>query len=223
MPSAGFNANRHKQPLPTPDAVEVLPRCLSDSDKFSGLSNDIIRHFGMLLSASPSTAEHCIRVSNSAEALARALGCSEDEVLIVKLGCLIHDIGKIKIPESILNNNSGLTPEDWSTLEKHPKIGDDIVSQVASLQVLRPIILLHHERLDGSGYPLGLKAENIPLQVRICSVVDTWDALTHDRPYQKKHSIEASISIMRALAGDKLDPMVVEAFLENIAALEEAA
>ena len=139
-------------------------------------------------------------------ALARALGMTENEIQGVKTAALLHDIGKLAVPEHILSKPGPLTPEEFQKIRAHPKVGADIVSSVPFPYPVAPLILSHHERWDGKGYPAGLKGEEIPLGARILSVVDYFDALMAERPYHKAMSFDAAIGLLQQEAGKGLDP-----------------
>ena len=149
---------------------------------------------------------HIRRVQLYATAVARALGMTENEIQGVKTAALLHDIGKLAVPEHILSKPGPLTPEEFQKIRAHPKVGADIVSSVPFPYPVAPLILSHHERWDGKGYPAGLKGEEIPLGARILSVVDYFDALMAERPYHKAMSFEAAIGLLQQEAGKGLDP-----------------
>jgi diguanylate cyclase (GGDEF)-like protein/putative nucleotidyltransferase with HDIG domain len=167
---------------------------------------------------------HIRRVQLYAAALARALGMTPNDIQGVKTAALLHDIGKLAVPEHILSKPGPLTPEEFQKIRAHPKVGADIISAVPFPYPVSPLILSHHERWDGKGYPTGLKGEEIPLGARILSVVDYFDALMAERPYHKAMSFDAAIGLLQQEAGKGLDPTVVEKFVELIPALQiEAA
>jgi diguanylate cyclase (GGDEF)-like protein len=141
----------------------------------------------------------------------------------VKTAALLHDIGKLAVPEHILSKPGPLTPEEFQKIRAHPKVGADIVSSVPFPYPVAPLILSHHERWDGKGYPSGLKGEEIPLGARILSVVDYFDALMAERPYHKAMSFEAAIGLLQQEAGKGLDPTVVNKFIELLPALQAEA
>ena len=147
---------------------------------------------------------HIRRVQLYAASVARALGMSDNEVQGVKTAALLHDIGKLAVPEHILSKPGPLTPEEFQKIRAHPKVGADIVSSVPFPYPVAPLILSHHERWDGKGYPTGLKGEEIPLGARILSVVDYFDALMAERPYHKAMSFDAAIGA--AAAGGRQGP-----------------
>jgi diguanylate cyclase (GGDEF)-like protein/putative nucleotidyltransferase with HDIG domain len=167
---------------------------------------------------------HIRRVQLYAAALARALGMSENDIQGVKTAALLHDIGKLAVPEHILSKPGPLTPEEFQKIRAHPKVGADIISAVPFPYPVSPLILSHHERWDGKGYPAGLKGEDIPLGARILSVVDYFDALMAERPYHKAMGYDAAIALLQQEAGKGLDPKVVDKFIELLPALQlEAA
>ena len=167
---------------------------------------------------------HIRRVQLYAAALARALGMSENDIQGVKTAALLHDIGKLAVPEHILSKPGPLTPEEFQKIRAHPKVGADIISAVPFPYPVSPLILSHHERWDGKGYPAGLKGEDIPLGARILSVVDYFDALMAERPYHKAMGYDAAIGLLQQEAGKGLDPKVVDKFIELLPALQlEAA
>jgi diguanylate cyclase (GGDEF)-like protein/putative nucleotidyltransferase with HDIG domain len=155
---------------------------------------------------------HIRRVQTYATGVARALGMSEDEIQGVRTAALLHDIGKLAVPEHILAKPGPLTPEEFQKVRIHPQVGADIIASVPFPYPVAPLILSHHERWDGRGYPSGLKGEEIPLGARILCVVDYFDALTSDRPYHKAIGNEAALAILQQDSGKALDPGVVSAF-----------
>jgi putative two-component system response regulator len=146
----------------------------------------------------PYTRGHCDRLAKLAVALAQHLGLSEEQLLALRRAGIVHDIGKVGVPEHILLKPGPLTDEEWRIMKEHPVIGERICAPLKSFRLVLPIIRHHHEKLDGSGYPDGLKGAQIPLTARILQVVDVFDALTTDRPYRKALSFEAAFALMRA-------------------------
>jgi diguanylate cyclase (GGDEF)-like protein len=164
------------------------------------------------------TSTHAKRMVQMSEATAQMLGCAEEEQHLVSLAALLHDVGKIGIPHEILHKPGPLTEDEWAVMRKHPSIGRQILEQAGGkCALLSHIVVAHHERWDGSGYPYGLCAETIPLGARILSVVDSYDAMTSDRPYrQALPDIEAQAELQKC-ASSQFDPRVVAAFLAVLA------
>jgi len=138
----------------------------------------------------------------------------ENELKKLRIGSLLHDIGKIGIPDAILNKPGPLTPEERAVMQKHPLISKEILSRIPSLSDFIDIPLYHHEKYDGTGYPYGLKGEEIPLAARIFAVIDVYEALTCDRPYRKAWSKEKAIEYIRDNAGTPFDPEIALRFME---------
>lgn len=159
------------------------------------------------------TQDHTRRVTELAVALARALGLSEEEIVHIRRGAILHDIGKMAIPDSILLKAGPLTPEEEALMRQHPQFAYDMLSPIEFLRPALDIPYCHHEQWDGQGYPRGLKGEEIPLAARLFAVVDNWDALTSDRPYRPAWSKEQARQYLREQAGKKFDPRIVEVFL----------
>jgi hypothetical protein len=149
-------------------------------------------------------------------AVAKALGLGPDEVAAVNLGALFHDIGKIGIPEHILLKPSALTAEEWAEMKTHPVIGANLIGEVPNLERIRPIVLAHHEHHDGSGYPSGLRGDEIPLAAQIIAVADTYEAMTSTRPYRQALGHDAAVAELRRVAGSQLNPVVVDAFIRQL-------
>ncbi|HYK89494.1 MAG TPA: HD-GYP domain-containing protein, partial [Acidobacteriota bacterium] len=145
----------------------------------------------------PYTEGHCDRLSKYSVALGEKLALPQDLSVALRRGGLIHDIGKLAVPEHILLKPGPLTPEERKIMEQHTVIGERICAPLRSFRNVLPIIRHHHEKQDGSGYPDGLKGERIPLTARILQVTDIYDALTTDRPYRKALSSEKAFTIMR--------------------------
>jgi diguanylate cyclase (GGDEF)-like protein/PAS domain S-box-containing protein/putative nucleotidyltransferase with HDIG domain len=156
---------------------------------------------------------HPERTSEQATALAKELGLSSERTRDIQVAGLLHDIGKVTVSEGILNKPGKLTRREFDSIKDHPIVGATLVSQVKGFERLVPIVRHHHERFDGNGYPDGLAGEEIPLEARILSVVDVFDALTHQRSYRKALNREETITELRRGAGAQFDPAVVEAFL----------
>jgi len=162
------------------------------------------------------TERHTERVTEMTVRLARALDMSEENLVHLRRGSLLHDIGKIGIPDTILRKAGPLTPEEWETMRRHPRLAFEMLQPIAYLRPALDIPYCHHEHWDGTGYPRGLKGEQIPLAARIFALADIWDALhAADRPYRASISREETCDQIRSLAGTQLDPAVVEVFLRT--------
>ncbi|GAB4123326.1 MAG: hypothetical protein Fur005_37170 [Roseiflexaceae bacterium] len=162
------------------------------------------------------TEGHTQRVTQLTLQLADAMKISGNELTFIRWGALLHDIGKMGIPDSILLKPGPLTDEEWVIMRQHPQFAYDMLQPIPFLQQALDIPHFHHEKWDGSGYPHGLKGEQIPLAARLFAVVDVWDALRSDRPYRKGWPIETIIEYIRAGSGSHFDPQVVDLFLEII-------
>lgn len=160
------------------------------------------------------TQSHSQRVQAYTVRLAREFGFSDERLVNLARGALLHDIGKIGVPDSILLKPGKLTPKEWKQMREHPAIGCQILKEVKFLEPVAWMVLCHHERMDGQGYPQGLRGEEIPLESRIFAIFDAYDAMTSDRPYHKAMSVEAARRIIQDCAGTQFDPKVVEAFLK---------
>src|SRR5204862_1356786 len=160
-------------------------------------------------------------VHGYALATAREYGIPEAEMSDLAHGVLLHDIGKIGIPDAILLKPGPLTPDEWKTMRTHPEIGKRLIEKIPFLHGAVPIVYCHHEKWDGAGYPRGLAGEAIPLNARIFSVVDAFDAMTFDRPYSKAIPFEAAIAEIKRCSGTHFDPHVVESFLRVPPALPD--
>ncbi|HZJ33624.1 MAG TPA: HD domain-containing phosphohydrolase [Vicinamibacterales bacterium] len=160
------------------------------------------------------TYNHVARVELYATALARTLHMSDVDIEAVRTAALLHDIGKLGVPEHILAKPGPLTPDEFEKVRMHPQIGADILSAVPFPYPVAPLVLAHHERWDGRGYPDGLKGEDIPLGARVLCLVDYFDALTSDRPYHKPLPMDAAAELIKQESGKALDPAAVEAFLQ---------
>jgi putative nucleotidyltransferase with HDIG domain len=160
------------------------------------------------------TEAHSRRVSAWTLMLAQRLGVPKEDWLRAELGGLLHDIGKIGVPDSILRKPDKLTEEEWVEMRRHPVLGCTILSGIPSLDGASDIVRSHHERWDGAGYPDKFAGEDIPWHARIFALVDTYDAVTCDRPYRKGRSHSAATDVIRAEAARQFDPRVVEALLD---------
>jgi response regulator RpfG family c-di-GMP phosphodiesterase len=159
------------------------------------------------------TAGHSQRVCNYSIEIARAMGWSEIQLRSLARGAHLHDIGKLGIPDGILLKPGPLSPDEWKLMQRHVQIGFDLVKDIPFLADAAEIVLTHHERYDGGGYPRGLKGVEILTSSRIFAVADSFDAITSDRPYSKASSFKSGIEIIRQCSGTQFDPQAVSAFL----------
>jgi putative two-component system response regulator len=163
----------------------------------------------------PLTQGHSERVARNAARIGRALGLAERDLDVLQRGSLLHDIGKIGVPDVVLFKQDRLNEEEWRIMRRHADVGDAVCEPLRSLQKLRPIVRFHHERLDGSGYPLGLREEEIPQLAQIVAIADVFDALTSARSYRGALPIHrAAEMIVDQGRGGKLNLQYVEAFLD---------
>jgi len=158
---------------------------------------------------------HLDRVSDYAMRVARKLNLSEEDMKVLRDGARLHDIGKIGILDEVLRKPGPLNPQEWEMMKKHTEIGESIIKPVRSLAKLCDVVRHHHEKLDGTGYPDGLKGDEISVLSRILGVADIFDALTTDRPYRKAMTFEEAKAELSKMKGTKLDPKVVDALLET--------
>jgi len=160
------------------------------------------------------TEGHSHRVAELTLKLAKEYGMSDDELLHINRGALLHDMGKIGIPDAILHKPSSLTDEEWDVMRKHPQFAYDMLYPIEYLRSAIDIPYCHHEKWDGTGYPRGLKGEEIPISARIFAIVDVWDALTSDRPYRQAWTKEKALSYIQEQIGKHFDPQVGNLFLK---------
>jgi putative nucleotidyltransferase with HDIG domain len=159
---------------------------------------------------------HSRKVSEYAVALAEALKLDQDRVDTIRAGGLLHDIGKLGVPDSILTKPGPLDDDEWEPIKSHPELGVEILKRVIDLVNCLPAILHHHEHYDGSGYPRSLKRDSIPLEARILGIADAYDAITSPRPYRAQLPSEQAIAELRRCTGTQFDPELVEAFINVI-------
>lgn len=169
------------------------------------------------------TGEHLVRMSRYSAMLAREIGFGEADVQVITMAAPLHDIGKIGIPDHILLAPRRLTQSELLIMRTHPEIGYDMLQGSSSdaMRMSADIAHYHHERFDGTGYPVGLRGEEIPLSARIVAVADVWDALLSPRPYKRPWTEDAAVDLLRRGAGSQFDPTLVEAFLAKPDALQQ--
>jgi putative nucleotidyltransferase with HDIG domain len=168
------------------------------------------------------TQEHSGRVSAYGVIIARSMGLNSDLVESIQYGALLHDVGKIGIPDQVLNKPGRLTEEEFGIMKTHSTMGANIVQKIESLVPLVPLVLYHHERFDGRGYPEGLSGKKIPLGARVINVADSFETITSDRVYHKARSFQEGYDEILRCAGGQFDPEVVEAFAKAFEELKEA-
>ena len=162
------------------------------------------------------TGSHVERSVHYAEEIARELKLPKEDIENIKVASILHDLGKIGISEKILHKRAKLTEKEFDTIKRHPQIAIDIIRPIHALHDIMPLILHHHEKWNGEGYPHGLKAHEIPIGARIIAVADVYQALITDRPYRKRFPKEEAINIIKKETGSHFDPRVVAAFLKII-------
>lgn len=183
-------------------------------------NNDIHRKiinsmFAKLEAKDPYTYGHSTRVGDMAYNLGKVLGVKERDLNIIHIAGDLHDIGKIGIPDNVLNKPDRLESDEWEMMKKHSDIGYDILSKTNVFEIISKIVLYHHERWDGKGYPEGLKEEEIPFASRILLICDSIDAMKSDRPYRKSINDEICIEEIRKNKGIMYDAKIAECILEN--------
>lgn len=187
---------------------------LSAHDTLSKAYDATIEGWAKILELHDLEAEgHARRVTEQTIKLAQAFGIGGEEIVHIRRGALLHDIGKLGIPDQIILKNGSLTEEEWEIMRKHPQFACEMLADIEYLKPALDIPYCHHEKWDGSGYPQGLSGEQIPLAARLFAVIDVWDALRSDRPYRKGWEDEKVYEYIKSLSGKQFDPNVVKAFL----------
>ena len=162
------------------------------------------------------TQGHCHRIERLAIQTGEQLGLSGDQLITLSYAAYLHDVGKTKVPDEILNKPGPLTDAEWKEMRKHPDYGAEMLREKDFLKDAAEIVRAHHEHYDGTGYPRGLKGEKIPIEARIIAVVDAYDAMMSDRPYRKARTKEQALEELKKNAGTQFDPRVVNAFMAVI-------
>lgn len=194
------------------------------AQRMSALHLATLEALALAIDAKDQTARnHIRRVQHFATGLAETLGLAGDELQALRTAALLHDIGKLAVPEHILAKPGPLTPEEFQKVRVHPQVGADIIAAVPFPYPVAPLILSHHERWDGRGYPQGLKSTDIPLGARILCLADYFEALTSDRPYHKAIGTAEAVTILEQEAGKALDPDAVAAFVAILPRLDDAS
>lgn len=221
----GNNIVVHSQPQLVKDLKETKKLSLEELkdkvDKLNILSTrdilEIIYGFARAIEAKDFyTGKHLENTAEIVEQIAKELKLPEGEIENIKPAAVLHDLGKVGVDENILSKNGQLTPEERKIVETHPAIGAEILRGIHVLRGIIPAILYHHERYDGTGYPLGLKGEEIPLSARIVAIADVYQALISDRPYRKSYTKAKALEIIKNEAGKQFDPEIVKVFLRVI-------
>lgn len=211
FPSVGGNGEVHR----IEETIRRLLGSLEESQEERERS--YVEALGAVVAAADArdheTAGHSFRVAHYALALAKRLGLEGEDLKAIEWGGLLHDVGKMAVPDEILRKVGPLSDREWSIMRQHPGWGFEMLADIRFLQkTALQIVYSHHERWDGEGYPTGLVGEEIPLAARIFAVVDTYDAMTSDRPYRRAGTHHAAVMELERVAGRQLDPQVVEAF-----------
>ena len=204
------------------DRLAVLNRDLQSSVEAveRSYSATLSAFSGMLDARDSETEGHSQRVVAYAVAIGQALNLSQRDLAALEVGALLHDIGKVGVPDAILRKPGKLTELEWEEMRRHPEIGYQLTSRIPFLDAASPLVRHHHERWDGTGYPLGLRGEDIPLAARIFAVADAYDALVSDRPYRPGRSHQQAIEEIRRYAGTQFDPHIVTTFLQVTASAD---
>ena len=176
--------------------VRALTRLKRYTDDLDSAASIIMTLATMIEARDGYSEGHCHRLANYATALGRSLNLSSDDLQVLHRGGFLHDIGMLAIPEPLLRKTIALEPEEYELIKSHTTIGDALVSNLRSLQAVRPIIRHHHERLDGSGYPDHLRGDDIPLLAQIIGIVDLYDAMTTQRAYQQARSVDQALAVL---------------------------
>jgi putative nucleotidyltransferase with HDIG domain len=200
----------------TGHAAPFLESILS-SQRFRGINAEVVTSYARAVEAKDIyTRGHSERVSGYATLLGQALGVTDKDLEILRTAGILHDIGKIGIPDDILNKPSGLTPEEFEIMKRHPVVGRDIISRVSSLEEVVPLVYHHHEWFNGQGYPTGKHGADIPLLARILSVADGFEALTSNRSYHEAMTVSQAKQVLSAGAGRQWDPEIVDAWVYQL-------
>lgn len=162
------------------------------------------------------TGDHIVRVQLASMVLAEATGVSEEAAAAIGWSAMLHDVGKLHVPDAILLKPGPLSSDEWELMRQHTLFGEQILRDGAAFEMARRIARWHHENIDGSGYPDGLRGEQIPFEARIVRVADAFDAMTHDRPYKQAMSLEAALAELERCAGSDFDPELVRLFVQLI-------
>lgn len=184
--------------------------------EIDGPEEATVAFMSALRAKSPSTAQHCARVARYSAAAGLALGMSEVGVCQVERCALLHDVGKLGVADSVLEKPGDLTATEWEQIRLHPEMGVRILRPCRSLEAILPAIAMHHERLDGAGYPLRVSGEAIPIEARIVNICDAYDTMTSDRPYRTALQVDEALERLLLGAGSQFDPRLVNVFTREV-------
>jgi putative nucleotidyltransferase with HDIG domain len=212
--SAGLLINRSLSSPQFHDSVAELVNASSSEEALDEIVNNWVK---LLDKRDKETEAHTKRVADLAVRLAKLLGLNGEKLKNFRRGALLHDIGKIVIPDEILYKPGSLSTSEWKIMQLHPRIVKDLLKEFAIPEEVMEIPSSHHEKWDGSGYPNGLSGEQIPFSARIFSIVDVWDAMLVDRPYRKKFPRSHVVDYIQSQQGKHFDPQVTEVFLQMVA------
>ncbi|UCF87256.1 MAG: HD-GYP domain-containing protein, partial [Nitrospiraceae bacterium] len=206
---------KEKQLVQAKDAFFNMLKDLDSTYKeLKDIYNNLVIAFSNVIDAkSPWTKGHSVNVTTYAVAIAESMGLSEEDIFILRTAALLHDIGKIGTYDKILDKEGKLTDEEFALIRQHPKQGVKILEPIKGMESVLPVIRNHHERLDGRGYPDGLKGEEISLLARILCVADSYDAMLTSRPYRNSTGKDYAMDELKRCAGSQFDPQVVDVFL----------
>ena len=197
--------------------VRSLTRMKQLIDELDSAENAFVSIALTVEARDPFTSGHCERLAFHTTRLGRAVGLSSEDVDALYRGGYLHDIGKVGVPDAVLLKRGSLTPEESETMQRHTVIGDALCAPLQSLRRVRPIVLSHHERVDGSGYPSGLRGDEVPLLAQLTGIVDVYDALTSERPFRYALTADAAAKqLLQEVAEGKFAPRLVEAFLDTL-------
>ncbi|MDY3268431.1 MAG: HD-GYP domain-containing protein, partial [Phocaeicola sp.] len=194
----------------------LLKRAIYNKKKAEKLGNTLLETMAKVNQLKETESGiHAKRVELHAEFLAKKMGLSQDFILKLKRGAILHDIGKVIVPGDILNKKGKLTTEEFEIMKKHPEFGYELACKLELGDVEKNVIRFHHEKWSGKGYPVGLKGEAIPLEGRLLGIIDAYDSMREDKIYKKGLSHEEAIEIIKADMGIGFDPNITKIFLEN--------
>ncbi|TAN53195.1 MAG: response regulator [Methylococcaceae bacterium] len=215
-----YDRSRHLESL----VRERTANLLAKSQELEATHLEILRRLGRAAEYRDNeTGMHVIRLSYYVQLLAKKIGFTDNEAEQLMYASMMHDIGKIGVPDHVLLKPGKLTPEEFDVIKTHPQIGADIIGEHTSslLQLSRQVALTHHEKWNGNGYPSALQGETIPLAGRITAIADIFDALTSERPYKKAWSVDDALDLLQKEAGEGLDPQLVPLFISLRPEVEE--